>query len=209
MNSSTRFQRALVTVSLLCLLTPGLRADILSDNLSTVNADTEAVVGDTWITASFTTDARFYHLGDATLLLANITSGAVQLDLYSDAGQPASMLSAFTSPLFFTSDLSPTTFAGSGFLLAPNSTYWLVLKAPSGEFDWGWTEDAVGAGVGFTHTWGFSDDAGTTWTTADIEPMQFRLEATPTPEPASLAFFLTALVPLVWWFSTRRFRASR
>ncbi len=191
------------------LLAPGfsrVKATTLSDNLSTANAGTEAVSGTNWVAASFSTDASAYRLESNTLSLANITPGSAELDLYSGAGQPASMLAALTSPLFYTSSLSPSTFTGSGTALSPNSTYWLVLKAPSGEFDWGWTDDPSGTGVGFTHTWGASDDAGSTWFTADVQPMQLRVTATPAsaiPEPGTSALILIGAAML---FESGRFR---
>ena len=35
---------------------------------------------------------------------------------------------------------------------------------------WAWTESTSGVGVGFQHTWGFTDNAGATWSTFTVQP---------------------------------------
>lgn len=99
--------------------------------------------------------------------------GTAELDLYSDTGQGGSPVGTLTPPKGYSMGLAQATFAGNGLSLSPNSTYWLVLKASSGQFEWGWTDSDAGSGIGFTHTWGLSDDAGRTWLTSDVAPVQF------------------------------------
>src|SRR5205807_3337578 len=110
---------------------------------------------------------------------------------YSDGNlEPGSSLGTLISPSSYSSSLATTTFSTSGMTLSPNSTYWLVLSANSGEFDWAWTSDNTGSGIGFQHTWGESDDAGATWFTFDTFPTQFSVAATPVGEPRSIALLL-------------------
>ena len=70
------------------------------------------------------------------------------------------MLGNFTSPASFSMTLSPTVFTATGLSLSTSSTYWIVLKAISGDFNWAWTTDNTGTGTGFQHTWALSDNAG-------------------------------------------------
>jgi PEP-CTERM motif-containing protein len=168
----------------------------LTDNLSKTTGPTELIGGDTWISVAFLTDNANYQISSAALLLSSSGSSAAELDRYSAAsGKPAQLLSTLMSPASFPSVPSVVSFTGSSYILSPNSTYWLVLKATLGSFDWSWTSDNTGTGVGFLSQWGATDDAGTTWFTADSEPMQLRVLADPVapavPEPGS--FTLAAL----------------
>jgi|KBSMisStaDraftv2_1062788.scaffolds.fasta_scaffold623594_2 hypothetical protein len=168
----------------------------LTDNLSKTSTDTEFVGGDTWIAVAFSTDNANYQISSASLLLSTPEPSTANLDLYSESsGQPGLLLSTLTSLGSFPSVASPVTFTGSSYILSPNSTYWLVLSAPTGSFDWSWTSDNAGAGAGFLSQWAATDDAGGSWITSDIEPMQFRVLADPgtpaVPEPGS--FTLAAL----------------
>ncbi len=174
----------------------------LTDNLSKTTEDAEFVGGDTWIGAAFSTDNASYQISSASLLLSTPEPSTAKLDLYSSSsGQPGLLLSTLTSPGSFPSIASPVTFTGSSYILSPNSTYWLVLQAPTGSFDWSWTADNTGAGAGFLAQWAASDDAGGTWFTADSEPMQLRVLAdavTPAvPEPGSFALAALSMAGVV------------
>jgi hypothetical protein len=172
--------------SLLCALallgTEPLAAkaqDILSNNLSETTSSTEAASGSTWQTASFATGDSTYSLTSVTLLLANPSTGQARLDLYSDGNlEPGSLLGTLVSPDSYSSTLEETPFSASDITLSPNSTYWIVLSADSGEFDWAWTSDNAGSGIGFQHSWGRSDDVGATWFSFDTFPTQFSVTAT-------------------------------
>jgi hypothetical protein len=170
--------RALLAAAMFFVGQTVTRADTLSNNLSASTTDTEVVSGSTWIAGGFKTDASSYQLSSATLLISNSVPGVATLDAYSGIAQPSLFSGILDSPGNYSSGLAETTFAGN-VTLAPNSTYWLVLKAASGQFEWGWTEDASGSGVGFTHTWGASDDAGSSWFITDIEPMHSALPHRP------------------------------
>jgi hypothetical protein len=179
---------------------------ILSNNLSATTAGTETASGTTWLTASFGTGSTSYTLNSVTLLLANTTAGQASLSLYSDGTlEPGTALGTLTAPASYSGALANTTFAASGLTLAANTTYWVVLRATSGAIDWAWTSDNTGTGVGFQHTWGSSDDAGSTWFTFDTFPTQFSITATPVPEPGSLALVGVGAVGLL----LRRRRRTR
>jgi hypothetical protein len=59
--------------------------------------------------------------------------------------------------------------------LAANTTYWVVVRPLSGQFEWAWTANNTGTGAGFQRTWGVSEDAGGFWWTQDIYPTQMRV----------------------------------
>ncbi len=176
-------------------------ADTLSDNLSSTTYYTEVVSGNTWIAAGFATGHSSYVLKTAILLLSGPSSGQAELDLYSSSGsQPGSRLGALTSPGSYSSEPSGTTFTSADLLLSPNTSYWVVLKGLTGDFEWGYTDTNAGSGVGFQHNWGESTDVGASWFTSDIEPMQLRITADPVsaavPEPESVQIVLGGLLCL-------------
>jgi hypothetical protein len=184
----------LTTVALLGLAVTS-QAEVLSSNLSAQPFYTDVVDGNTWIAAGFGTGASSYELTTATLILAQDSAGTPQLDLYSSTdGQPGTLLGALAGPDSFSSTPSLTQFTAANLLLASNSSYWLVLKAGSGSYEWAYTEDNTGSGAGFQGVWGESDDAGATWFSSDIEPMILGVNADPTgaavPESQSSALVL-------------------
>jgi len=56
-----------------------------------------------------------------------------------------------------------------------------VLKVLSGQYDWGYTDVITGSGIGFQHTFGYSEDSGSTWYAYDTYPFMMKVEATPVP----------------------------
>ncbi|HSU31624.1 MAG TPA: choice-of-anchor R domain-containing protein [Bryobacteraceae bacterium] len=205
-----RLQVPRVSLAACMLISAALaHADLLSDNASNSTDGTETASGDRWLTASFGTGGSPYKLQSVTLLLANTSGGVAEVDLYTDGGlQPESLLETLRPPSSTAADLTPTTFISDNATLSPNSTYWIVLKADSGELDWAWTADDSGTGEGFQDTWGLSDDAGASWYTYDVYPTQFSVNAdvSGAPEPSTkgllaAAGFLTAGILLL-----RRYR---
>jgi MYXO-CTERM domain-containing protein len=88
--------------------------------------------------------------------------------------------------------MANVTFNASALSLSPSTDYWLVLKAPSGEFAWGWTSDSA-----YTAGWGNSSDSGASWFTDDAFPLQFSVSASAVPEPSpawTAAVFVSALL---------------
>lgn len=179
----------LVTSTCAFFLSSYAAAATLSDNLSSTVAGTEPVSGNTWVAAEFSTDASTYTLSSATLMLQNFTPGTATLYLYRDAaGQPGTTEGNLSSPGTYSTTISATTFAGNNLLLLPNSNYWLVLTANTGDFEWAWTESSSGSGAGFEANWSASNDAGATWFTSSTEPEISSVMASPTasavPEPS-------------------------
>ena len=192
------------------LMTTGaqaMKADTLTDNLSASTAGVETASGDTWLTASFGTDAASYTLSDVTLLLDSTDSGTAAVSIYSDGLlSPGSLVGTLTSSASIGNSLTPTTFSTSGLSLPANATYWVVLQATAGSVDWAWTEDNSGTGVGYQGTWGISNDAGATWFTDDTYPTQLSVEAAvanaATPEPDTLTMTFAGALLVGVFFKT-------
>lgn len=158
----------MLSLAVLNLGSDRVSAAILSDNLDNDTAFTEIVSGDTWVASRFRTDAFSTTLSTATLLLASDGGGALSLYLYSDdGGTPAVQLGLLASPAAYSLVLSNTEFGGNGLLLSANSIYWLVASAVGGDFEWAYTYDAAGSGPGFLPAWAFTEDAGTSWFSAE------------------------------------------
>jgi hypothetical protein len=201
----------LVAVYLL-LLASGAQGGtvILSDNITGVETGgTVAASGSNWLAASFGTGDWTSQLDAVTLLLENSVAGNAVVDIYSDGGlQPGSLVGTLTSPSSYLGPLVETTFTASGITLAANSTYWVVLYATSGEFDWAWAANDSGTGIGFQDTWSQSSDGGNSWFTfvgPDSYPTQMIVSAS-VPEPGSLT--LLSIGGALLWLG-QRYRGSR
>lgn len=161
-------------LSLAWFLAARTTATVLSDNLSSITAGTEIADVTHRITGSFTTDASPHTLNSITLLLANTSAGTTALDLNANGGlEPGALVATLTSPAGYSATPAATIFTASGVTLAANTTYWIVLRPISGQFEWAWTASDSGSGVGFVHTWGITDDAGQSWWTYDTYQTQF------------------------------------
>ncbi len=156
------------------------QANVLSSNISGTTGGVETSTGTTYNAASFTTGTSAYLLNDVSLLLAS-TSGTATVDIYADdTGEPGTLVGALTSPTTYASTATATDFTStSGISLAANTTYWVVLIADTGSFDWSWTSDDTGTGTGFTDTWGQSTDGGANYFTYNSSPTQMTVTATP------------------------------
>ena len=160
---------------------------VLSDNLSEIEAGPEPVGTQTWITASFGTDAHAYNLTNIELELQTTPEklGNAVVDIYTSVGagvgQPGVLVGSLTGPGSFSG--SPFTFTASGIVLSASTTYWVVLKSTSGSggLAWLYTWSEVGTGVGFQHTYGYTTNGGATWLTFDEGPQQMRVNAEPWP----------------------------
>lgn len=186
-----------LAASFILAASSGARGDsILYDNLNAATDSTSTVADDTWFAASFGTGEASAVLQSVTLLIGRSSiGGAVQVDVYGDGGlEPGSPLATLIGPPTIPTALGEVTFSSTGLALAANATYWVVAHAPTGSFDWAWTDSNTGAGPGFQTTWSESDDAGSSWFTADSYPFQMRVTAV--PEPSSMA--LAGLAGIAW-----------
>ena len=147
------------------------------DDLSATNGGSYTVNGSTWEAIEFRTDMSTPSSLVASLLMSQNTAGTAQLDLYSDAGLfPGSLLGTFAAPSNFSASLATSTFSLAGLTLAANTDYWVVLHAPSGSFEWGWTDDFT-----VMNPWGESTNAGSTWFTDNAFPFQVSIDGSNAP----------------------------
>lgn len=165
----------------------------ISDNLFASTAFTETVQGQTWVGAPFRTTTAA-SLTSVSLLLGESSPGVAVLSLYSGSAQPETLVGALKAPASYTPQLSVATFTGNGLTLAAVGSYWIVLQASSGQYQWAFTEELTGLGPGFTPGWGITDNAGAKWFTAQSEPMQMQVLAETVPEPGSMILVFLGLV---------------
>ena len=165
--------RAVVAITLVTILAAAEQASASTffDNLATVNGGANTATNTQWLAGNFTTGNSTYTSLTATLLLAQVTFGMANLDLYSSAGSvPGSLVASFTSPSLYLSSLSNTTFTLSNVSLTGNTNYWIVLHAPFGSYDWGWTSD-----VSAMSGWASSSNAGGIWSSFTAQPPQYKI----------------------------------
>ena len=163
----------------------------LSDNLASLATfPPESISATRWVTSSFATDAKTYHLDSVVLRMRAVTipGTAIQVEIDtsvgSPVGQPGELVGILTPPATIPLVTSDVLFDGNGIALEPFTTYWIVVKAQASEpFEWEWTNDDVGVGAGFQQTWGVSENSGGTWTTYDSQPMIMQVTAVSTDTP--------------------------
>ena len=149
--------------------------DVLSDNLENVTGGVEAASTTRWLGASFATNAAEWRLTSVTLHMSNPIAGTAALELHGNGGlQPGSLIATLNSPATYPAALADVTFTASNITLTPSTTYWIVLRPDSGEFNWAWTPMNTGFGVGYQNTWGVSDDTGAWWS-YDIYATKFQV----------------------------------
>jgi hypothetical protein len=101
------------------------------------------------------------------------TAGNITLALYTGTAQaPVTQVGTLTAPASIASSLSLTTFTTTGLILVPGTKYWVVLKPNSGTFHWSTTNSSVSTGTGYTGQWASSSNAGSTWTSSTVSPLQ-------------------------------------
>jgi hypothetical protein len=164
-------QRRLASIE---VLEPRQLLTTFFDDLSATNGGSYAISGSTYEAGEFTTDSSTYNTLTVALFMSQTTAGTAQLDLYTNSGiQPGTLVSTFTSPTSFSSSLASATFTLSGLSLTASTDYWLVLHAPSGAYNWGWTSDFT-----VTQAWGESTDSGSIWFTDNAFPFQYSVVGT-------------------------------
>ena len=179
---------------------------ILSNNLteplsSTYSDNPSLITSSIWNAQSFSTDSSPYFLNNITLNLQSDTPGSVAaLDLYSNTSTgptgiaPLVKLGTLTSPSSYPTTFTNTAFSSSGINLAPNTTYWAVLHATSGQLEWAYTDSSTGSGAGFQTIWTNSSDGGKTWNSSIADqPSLIQVSATEVPEPSTVLGGITAL----------------
>lgn len=208
---TARALRLLLMVPAFCAI--GARTSVadlvLSDNLSQPSfAIGEVVQGPRWITSSFGTDSNSYDLSEVTvkLFLGGNTPELAELSIFTDdAFKPGSLVGTLQSPSIAPDPMiGETTFTASDIRLAPNSTYWVVMRAITEAYEWKYALTDIGDGVGFQHNFGISTDAGVTWDIFDSEPMLMRVRARPVPEPSSLLALGIGIVCVLGYARHRR-----
>ena len=151
-----------------------------------------------WAASRFTTDTHDYILNTVVLLMYRSGPSTAQLDIFSDSNDlPGTSIGTLASPESIPLATSEVTFSASGISLSANSTYWVVLRAPTGQLWWSYTDDSTGTGSGFSTINTSSVNAGTKWATPiDYYPNQMQVNATlaAVPEPSQWAMMgVTAL----------------
>ncbi|HUO08217.1 MAG TPA: choice-of-anchor R domain-containing protein [Phycisphaerae bacterium] len=123
----------------------------LSDNLAAAYGGWDSVDSTQSVAQSFQTESSSVNLSSVQLLLQEQSAGTCTAMIYSDnGGKPGSLVGTLTSPgSYDTSSLSAATFTASGITLSANTTYWVVLTAPTGQFACSVTGDNTGSGPGF------------------------------------------------------------
>ena len=161
----------------LVLLAPALPAADVFDNLDRASAGAEAVSGDRRLAAAFSSGPSAVGLESVTLLLARTSpDGDAALEIRSDEGlEPGALVAALAAPASYSSTPQATTFTADGVQLQRGATYWVVLSATAGTFEWTWTADNTGSGEGFSTLWNSGEDGG--WYTHDLYPLQLRVTA--------------------------------
>ena len=161
-------------LALLAAIVSSAAADTLSNNLENVTSGAELATPTRRLTASFGAGPAAFSLGSDTLLLPNPFCARAPLDLHADGNfEPGARIATLDSPASYSTTPAATVFNASGVTLSANTTYWIVLRPLSGAFEWAWTADNSGAGVGFQHVWGVSDDGGAAWWSFDNYATQF------------------------------------
>ncbi len=213
----------IAVVVMLFGLSPARAGITLSDNLSQPQGNySPEPISDLngglfeWAAASFGTGTRSWLLQSVTLFMSAEQLGdTAQVDIYTDApvppatppntpplSQPGSLLpnGILISPGIGTGALGQYTFTPSGSLsLAANSTYWVVVRALTGQVNWAYTPvgcTSCGSGIGFQNYWRVSYDGGTNWNDAYNTTGAFMMQVLAIPEPSTLTLFGTTALLL-------------
>lgn len=218
---TTTLRIAFSGLASLSCLTGLTHAQTLSSNLANTSAGSLEISHESWQAQQFTTDGLSYALDNVTLLMSRESGdGAAVVQIWShDTLQqtPDSPLFTLVSPGSYSSgiDLSPTLFTPSGqALLAPNVSYWVVLKSDGAGtlFNWSWTADTTGSGPGFSPLNSIGTvGSGVIWDEASsVDPYQMQVNATAAvPEPTHVALWTLALAaPFGVMMRRNRRRAS-
>jgi hypothetical protein len=172
---------------------------ILTDNLSEPSDGSNTMSNIRYLAIDFRTDNNAYQLDTVTLLVAQDagTTGPL-VQLFSDAGQPGTLLATLNGPAAFPATLTDEDFTSPGLLLSPNTTYWIVAQTASGTAYWSDPTTSVGTGVGFLGQWAFLDSPPAPWTVLPVgdQPFQAEVTADVVPEPSTFALLAVPFLVL-------------
>lgn len=154
--------KRLLMVGLLCA--PAWAAPlVLSDNLNQPQGSIGYASFSYWTAQRFSTGAEGGHISQAVLLMNRQSTGAAVVDIYTVAsGLPGTLVGSLSTSAAYTSVPSLQTYTGSVFV-TPNTAYYAVLRATSGDFYWIYTTSELGSGVGYNSTWTYTDNGGASW----------------------------------------------
>lgn len=149
-------------------------AEVIFDNVNNEISGVEPVYPPRVAAQTIQTDSQSRLLESVTLLMSNPVAGNAVVDIHEGSlWEPLVWLGEFSPITAFPADLSLVVFEGSTpLLLLPNSTYWISLRAGSGDFNWAWTADNSGMGPAFSLTHGTSDVGCDGWYPYNNYPMQ-------------------------------------
>lgn len=198
----------------LLVMAGSLHAEILYDNLGETEKGPYRAENIRWLAQEFRTGTagEVYVLEGAVLKAARYATQLPLLRLFSDNGnKPGVPLSTLTmtTPILDIAEAPSTSdvaFTDSGYSMAPDTSYWMVLtvaEGGSGVFGWGYTSSSHGTGVGFSQANAISRDRGTSWTVYADWPYQMQVTAQAVPEPASLTLLCMG-GGLALWLNRRR-----
>lgn len=157
-------------------------------NLKASSFGAEQISGSNWFTAGFRTDSSGYVLSSVTALIEQDMPGTLNLALYANTTmQPPNQLGNLAVPAILPSFFGRVTFSGNHLMLAPNTTYWIVMGTPvSSSYEWAFEDAKAASGVGFYSSWGMSQNSGNSWFTNAEQPMQMSVIGTPIPQPVTV-----------------------
>ena len=219
------FLTALAPVAFCSCIANSASAEILIGNLHVGIRDSTLLASpEYWAAQSFTTDDTEYSLDSVRAMVGNgLDSPAIVAELRDDSvsSEVGSLVSTLIAP-DVSGAISARTFLPSGAVtLTSNTTYWILLGVSnSGSFEWSYAvpEDAldfVGLGsVRGPNSFADSSDAGGSWNYYELGAFAgsgaylFEVNATPVPEPSTLALLVSASAALLLCARSSRARRS-
>lgn len=173
------------------LLAAGMaRADMLIDNIGEPIRNPAVVSSTFWSAQSFiTSGAGPVELQSIELRLGmRIGDPGVLAELRADTPTgPGALIANLGLTALDTGPTRPTALGvPPGLVLAPATTYWLVLGATgSGSVDWSYAAGNAASGSGSFGFYAFSTTQGADWTGLGMEdPYMARIQVSAVPEPS-------------------------
>lgn len=153
-----------------------------------------------YVAQSFTTGSSSYELTEVTLALSSSSPGSLLVALYSNnSGVPGTALEYLsTSDSASTTSYAYLTLSGRDYVLAANTTYWIVLCPTSGIYSW--ATDSSSSGTGLMRVSGVNRTRWYTGPAGNVGTQIMKVEGDlvgGTPEPSTLLLGLPALAVCV------------